>query len=47
MKSMSVFLGITKVPDFYWKKADVRTQGVCHVIYILFGFCLSKKVSSL
>ena len=37
MQSISVFLEITKVTDFRCKIADVsRTQGVCHVNYILF-----------
>ena len=39
----NVFLDITKVAGFLWKNADVsRTQEVCHVIYIFFGFTLSK-----
>ena len=43
MKSLSVFLDITKVADFQWENADVsRTQGVCHVIYIFFGSSLGK-----
>ena len=38
MQSVSVFLHITKVPDFPRKIADVsRTQEVSHVIYIFFG----------
>ena len=41
--SVSVFLDITKVADFWWKNADVRrNQGVCHVIYILFWSSLGK-----
>ena len=40
---MSVFCDITKVADFQWKIADVsRTQGVCHVIYIVFESSLGK-----
>ena len=43
MQSISVFLDITKVADFRSKNADLsRTQGVCHVIYILFGSSLDK-----
>ena len=34
---LSVFLDIAKVADFRW-----RTQGLCHVIYIFFGFSLDK-----
>ena len=38
MQSISVFLGIAKFADFWWKNADViRTQVVCHVIYIFSG----------
>ena len=43
MKSVSVFLDTTKFADFQRKNADVnRTQGVCHVILIFFGFYLGK-----
>ena len=43
MKSISVFLDITKFADFRLKNADVsRTQGVRHVILILFGSSLGK-----
>ena len=39
MESISVFLDITKVANFCIKKADVSTiQGVCHMIYMPFGF---------
>ena len=32
-----------KFADFWWKNADVsRTQGVCHVIDIIFGSSLGK-----
>ena len=38
-----VFLDIAKFPDFPWKKADVsRTQGVYHVIHIIFGSSFGK-----
>ena len=37
MLSISVYLDIGKVSDFWLKNAEVsRTQGVCHVIYIFF-----------
>ena len=43
IKSLSLFLDIAKFADFRQKNADVsRTQGVCHVIYILFGSSLGK-----
>ena len=43
MQSISVFLYITKVADFWSKNADLsRTQEVCHVIHILFGSSLDK-----
>ena len=43
MESISVSLDITKFANSQWKKADVsRTQGVCHVIHILFGSSLGK-----
>ena len=43
IKSVAVFLDIAKFYDFRWKNADVsRTQGVCHVIHIFFGFSLGK-----
>ena len=35
--NISVFLNIIKVYDFHRKNADIsRTQGVCHVIYMLY-----------
>ena len=35
MESISEFLDIAKIADFWSKNADVsRTQGVCHVIHI-------------
>ena len=43
MQSISVFLDIGKFADFRQKNADVsKTQGMCHVIYILFGPSLGK-----
>ena len=43
MQSISVFLDIAKFADFRSKHADIsRTQGVCHVIHIFFGFPLAK-----
>ena len=42
MQFVSVFLDITKVLDFQLKNVDVsRTQGVWHVIYMLFGSSLN------
>ena len=39
MQSITVFLDITKIAYFWWKNADViRTQGVCHVIYVFPDF---------
>ena len=43
MQSLSVFVDITKFPDFRWKNADVsRNQGVCHVIFVFFWSSLGK-----
>ena len=43
MESISEFLDIAKIADFWSKNADVsRTQGVCHVIHIFFGSSLGK-----
>ena len=43
MESLSVFLDIAKVANFQYKNADVsRTQGVRHVIHIVFGISLGK-----
>ena len=43
MGYISVFLDIAKFADFQYKNADVsRTQGVCHVINIVFGASLCK-----
>ena len=40
---MSVFLDIAKFANFQWKNADVSiTQGLCHVIHMLFGSSLGK-----
>ena len=52
MESISVYLDLAKFADFWLKSADVsRNEGVCHVIYIVFGSCLGKvklcQVSSL
>ena len=39
MESIPVFPDILKTADFRWKNADVsRTQGVCHVIYVLYMY---------
>ena len=43
VKSISVFLDITKVVDFRLKSADVSTnQEVCRMIYVFFGSSLRK-----
>ena len=43
MESISVFLDIAKFADFWLKNADVsRSQGVRHVIHIVFGTSLGK-----
>ena len=43
MQSMSIFLDIAKFAGYRWKNADFsKTQGVCHVIHIFFGFSLGK-----
>ena len=43
MQPIIVFLDLTKVADFCQKSADaIRTQGLCHVIYIFFGSFLDK-----
>ena len=43
MKSISVFLDRVKFADFRFKNADVSiTQGVCHMIHIIFGTSLGK-----
>ena len=43
MQAISVFLDIAKVTDLRWKNTDVNgTLGVCHVIYLFFGFTLGK-----
>ena len=43
MQSIGVFFDITKVADFRWENDDVsRTQGVYHMIYILFESSLGK-----
>ena len=43
MESISVFFDVAKFADFWLKNADVsRTQGVSHVIHIVFGTSLGK-----
>ena len=43
MQSISVFPDIEKLADFRWKNADIsRTEGLCHVIHIVFGSFLGK-----
>ena len=43
MQSISVFLDIAKLADFWRKYADVsRTQCLCHVVFISFGSSLCK-----
>ena len=42
-QSISVFLDVAKFTDFWRKNVDIsRTQGMCHVIYTLFGTSLGK-----
>ena len=43
IQAISVFLGVTKVADFWWKNPNVNSnQGVCHLIFIFFGSSLGK-----
>ena len=43
MQSIPIFPDVLKIADFWWKNADViRTQGVCLMIYVLFGPSLAK-----
>ena len=42
MESIAVFIHITEVANFWWKNADVRTQGLCDVIYIFFRSSFGK-----
>ena len=43
MQSISVFLNIAKLVNFKRKNADVsKIQGMCHVIYVIFGPSLGK-----
>ena len=42
MQSFSVFLGITKIADFRLNADLIRTQEVCHVSHMVFGFTLGK-----
>ena len=47
MQSISVFLEIAKFADFQWRYPDVsRTQEMCHMIHIFFGFSLEVKCNS-
>ena len=42
-KSISVFFDITKFIEFPLLNTDIsRTQGMCHLIQIVFGTSLSK-----
>ena len=48
MQPISVFFDITKVADSQLTNNDViRTQGLCHVIYIFFWIFLKEGVPSL
>ena len=43
MQSISVFLDVAKFADFRSKTADLsRTQEMCYVIHIFFGFSLGQ-----
>ena len=43
MQSIPVFFDMTKFADVRRKNADVsRTQKVCHLIHIFFGYSLGK-----
>ena len=43
MQSISVFLATAKFADFRRKNTYLsRTQGMCHVIHIFFGFSSVK-----
>ena len=47
MKTVSLFLDITKIADFRWKNAVIsRTHGVGLVIYIFFGSFLGQVLLS-
>ena len=47
MQSVSVFLDTTKIADFKWKSAEVnRTQGLCHVIYMLIYMFLGSSLGN-
>lgn len=44
MQSTFIFLDITKVPNFWCQDAIVsKNQGVCHVLYMLFGVTFRVK----
>ena len=46
MQSISVFLDITKLADFWRKNANIsRSQEVCHVIHIFFKSSLGKSIA--
>ena len=46
MQSISVFLDITKLADFWRKNANIsRSQEVCHVIHIFFKSSLGKSIT--
>ena len=43
MQSISGFLDLAKFANFRWKNGDVsRTQGLCLVIHISFGYSKGK-----
>ena len=43
MQSISVFLDMAKLADFWGKNADAsKTKGVCHVIHMFFASSLGK-----
>ena len=42
MQPISLFLGVAKFADFWWKNDVSRNQRVCHVIQIFFGSSLGK-----
>ena len=41
-QSISAFLDIAKLTNFWWKNDISRTKGVCHVSHIKFGSSLDK-----
>ena len=42
MQSVAVFLDIAQIADLRWKNAVCRTEGVGHVIHILFESSLDE-----